>query len=164
MKRGKRHAIDNDYGRGIRCARRQMRADPSRRSPAGKRTPAGNDSGKVEFRITFYTTPDGQQPVADWLAELRRTQPMLEKLISKGLEKLRDSRRHGPPLTAQVDPERGIFELRVGRTNIARVFFYFRPGREIVVTNGYVKTRQKLDPDELERARTYQRQWEDRHP
>jgi len=42
----------------------------------------------------------------------------------------------------------------VGKTNIARVFF-FQPGQEIIVTNGYVKKRQKLDQDELQRAQRH---------
>ncbi len=118
----------------------------------------------MEFSITFYKTVDGRQPIANWLEDLRQTQPVLEKLLSKGLEKLRDRQHHRPLLTLPVDPQHGIFELRVGHTNIARAFFYFRPGQEIVVTNGYVKTQQKLDPAEVERARRYQRDWEERHP
>ena len=42
------------------------------------------------------------------------------------------------PLTAPVLGSPGIMELRVGRTDIARVFFFFQPNREIVCTNGYV--------------------------
>lgn len=116
----------------------------------------------MEFRITFYTKEDGTKPIVEWLEELRNSQPILEKLVSKGLEKLRDRRRHGPPLTNQVDHEHGIYELRVGSTNIARVFFSFRPGQEIVVTNGYIKQQQKLDTGKLALAREYQRQWEER--
>ena len=55
-------------------------------------------------------------------------------------------------------------ELRVGRANIARVFFFFRPNREIVVTNGYVKKAQKLDPEEIVRAERYKAYWERRYP
>jgi len=77
--------------------------------------------------------------------------------------KLNNSERHGPPLTTQVDAANQIFELRVGSTNIARVFFFFQPGREIIVTNGYVKKRQRLDPRELQRAREYRQDWIARH-
>ncbi len=54
---------------------------------------------EVHYRITFYRTAGGECPLEDWLEGLRTTQPVLEKLVSKGLEKLRDRRRHGPPLT-----------------------------------------------------------------
>lgn len=116
----------------------------------------------MEYRITFYKTPSGSQPVADWLDALRMADPILEKLIASGLEKLRNSERHGPPLTKAVDDAPGIYELRVGKTNIARAFFFFRPGQEIVVTNGYVKKRQKLDRGQLQRAQLYKDDWEGR--
>lgn len=54
-----------------------------------------------------------------------------------------------------------MFELRVGRTDIARVFF--QPNQEIVCTNGYVKKSQKVDPGELARAERYKADWERRH-
>jgi len=63
-----------------------------------------------------------------------------------------------------VDAEHGILELRVGSANIARAFFFFRQGQRIVVTHGYVKKRQKVDPRELERARRYKQDWEGRVP
>ncbi len=56
-----------------------------------------------------------------------------------------------------------IFELRIGDKNIARVFFFFRQGQEIILTNGYVKKQQKVDTGELERARRYKKDWEERH-
>jgi hypothetical protein len=57
-----------------------------------------------------------------------------------------------------------LFELRVGGANIARVFFFFRPGQEITCTNGYVKKSQRLDPQEVARAARYRIDWEARHP
>ncbi len=118
----------------------------------------------MEFRITFYETVDGMRPIVDWLAELRAVDPVLEKLVVSGLGKLRNSERHGPPLTEAIVAVPGMYELRVGRANIARVFFFFRPGQEIVVTSGYVKKRQRLDPGELRRAVQFKEDWERRHP
>ena len=40
--------------------------------------------------------------------------------------------------------------------------FFFRQGREIIITNGYVKKQQKVDTRELERARMYKKDWEER--
>lgn len=116
----------------------------------------------MEYRIIFYKGSDGSQPVVDWLEVLRKSEPILEKLVISGLEKLRNSERHGPPLTKGIDDTNGLFELRVGKTNIARVFFFFQSGQEIVVTNGYVKKRQKLDQGELQRAQRYKDNWEGR--
>ena len=73
-----------------------------------------------------------------------------------------DRANHGPPLTEQVDRENDILELRVGHKNIARAFFFFQRGREIIVTNGYVKKGQKLDRLELKRAQEFKKDWEER--
>jgi hypothetical protein len=93
-------------------------------------------SAGMEYRITFYETERGTRPVVEWLDELRATDPVIEKLVVSGLEKLGNSERHGPPLTEATDGTPVMFELRVGKVNIARVFFFFRPGQEIVVTSG----------------------------
>ncbi len=118
----------------------------------------------MEFTIRFYRTADGSVPVEGFLDGLRTTDPVLHKLLVAGLGKLRDRGRHGPPLTEQEDKEHVIFELRVGSTNIARAFFFFRRGQEIIVTNGYVKKAQKVDRRELKRAQDYKRDWERRFP
>ena len=112
--------------------------------------------------MLFYADTRGQIPVRDFLEQLRTSQPALHRLTVAGLGKLRNRNYHGPPLTQQVDAGSGIFELRVGRTDIARVFFFFQPGRRIVVTNGYVKKQQRLDRRELERARQAKIDWEER--
>lgn len=88
----------------------------------------------------------------------------LHKLVTAGLRKLKHREYHGPPLTASIQGTTPLMELRVGRTDIARVFFFFRPNQEIVCTNGYVKKSQKLDPREVARAERYKADWERRHP
>ena len=117
----------------------------------------------MEYRVTFYRTEGGEKPVVEFLESLRAKDAALHKLVTAGIRKLKNRDTHGPPLSA---PVRGsaLMELRVGRANIARVFFFFRPNREIVVTNGYVKKAQKLDPDEITRAERYKADWERRYP
>jgi phage-related protein len=102
--------------------------------------------------------------VITFLEELRRDEPILHKLLVAGLKKLESRDRHGPPLTEVVDRAQGILELRVGHANIARAFFFFQRGQEIIVTNGYVKKRQKVDAAELQKARDYKQDWEARFP
>jgi phage-related protein len=118
----------------------------------------------VDFHVRFYVTEDGEKPVLEFLQSMRKTQPVLERLASAGLRKLEKSSTHGPPLTDHVDGTDGIYELRVGRADIARVFFFFQRGQEIICTNGYVKKSQKLDPQEVARANRYKDDWEKRHP
>ncbi|HUG16316.1 MAG TPA: type II toxin-antitoxin system RelE/ParE family toxin [Thermomicrobiales bacterium] len=115
----------------------------------------------MDFRITFYSDED-DEPFQEFVRQLQDSHPEVLQLVVSGLERLRDRRRHGPPLTELVDPAHDIFELRVGRANIARVFFFFEPDWNIIVTHGSVKKRQKLDVSELNRARRYKRIWEER--
>ncbi len=121
---------------------------------------------EVQFDVRFYYLDNEEQerPLLTFLQRLRKTEPVLHKLLVAGLKKIERSERHGPPLTEMVDKEHGILELRVGDANIARAFFFFRRGQEIIVTNGYVKKQQKVDGGELQRARDYKRDWEARFP
>ncbi len=114
----------------------------------------------MQFSVRFYYDADGNKPVLAFLEGLRKQDSILHKLVIAGIKKLEMSERHGPPLTQLVDQKYDIFELRIGDKNIARVFFFFRQGREIILTNGYVKKQQKVDTGELERARIYKRDWE----
>lgn len=118
----------------------------------------------MQFDVRFYATPRNERPMLAFLDDLRRTDSILHKLVVAAIKKLEQSERHGPPLTEMVDQDHGILELRVGQANIARVFFFFRQGREIILTNGYVKKRQKVDERELAKARAYKRDWEERFP
>jgi hypothetical protein len=117
----------------------------------------------VEFKVLAYTTKDGEQPIIAFLHDLKIMQPELAKVLEAGIRKLGNSAYHGFPLAEKVDDEDNIFEVRVGRTNSARGFF-FRSGQTIVVTNGYVKTGQNINRGELKRAKTYKRDWGERYP
>ena len=116
----------------------------------------------MQFSVRFYYDAEGNKPVLAFLEDLRKQDRILHKLVVAGIKKLETSERHRPPLTQLVDQKYDIFELRIGDKNIARVFFFFRQGREIILTNGYVKKQQKVDTGELERARTYKKDWEQR--
>src|SRR5216683_8309671 len=116
----------------------------------------------MQFSVRFYDDAEGNKPVLAFLEGLRKQVPVLHNLVVGGIKKLETSERYGPPLTRLVDQKDDIFELRIGDKNIARVFFFFRQGQEIIMTNGYVKKQQKVDTRELERARTYKKDWEER--
>lgn len=116
----------------------------------------------MRFRVVFYATVDGVKPAAQFLATLRAQHPELHRLMLQGLIRVEDRAHHRRPLVELVDTEKRIYEVRVGGTNIARAFFFFEAGARIIVTNGYIKKRQRLDPRELELARRYKQDWEDR--
>ena len=116
----------------------------------------------MQFSVRFYHDAHGNKPVLAFLEDLRKQNHILHKLVVAGIKKLEASERHGPPLTQLVDQRDMLFELRVGDKNIARVFFFFQQGQQIILTNGYVKKKQKIDSGELERARAYKKDWEQR--
>ncbi len=97
----------------------------------------------MQFRVRFYETADGQKPLADFLRELKQTQPVLHSRLDAGLKKLRNRQNHRKPLTDCVDPKNDIFGLRVGGTNIARAFFFFKKESQIIVTNGMSRSRRR---------------------
>lgn len=58
----------------------------------------------------------------------------------------------------------GLFELRIKiGSNISRCFYFFRRGRKIIVTNGFVKKSQRTPLRELKRARLFKKDWEERY-
>lgn len=116
----------------------------------------------MRYEVKPYKGANGEMPYEVFLQEIRTTHPDLFALVRAGREKIERGDRHGPPLTRQVDKQHKIYELRVGYGNIARVFFFFWPGRVIYLMNGYVKKSQKLDGRQLQRAREYKRDWEER--
>src|SRR5205085_6356631 len=112
----------------------------------------------MQFSVRFYYDAEENKPVLAFLEGLRKQDRIMHKLVVAGIKKLKTSERHGPPLTQLVDQKYNIFKLRIGDKNIARVFSFFRQGREIIFNNGYVKKKQKVETGELKRARTYKKE------
>ena len=54
----------------------------------------------------------------------------------------------------------GIFELRAkAGTDIARVLYFFVVGKQIVITNGFIKKTRKTPKKELELAKKYRNEF-----
>jgi phage-related protein len=104
----------------------------------------------VRFEIDFYVTEAGRAPVREWLEGLKRRSPNLHALVLAGINKLKDREYHAPPLSAHVEGD--LFELRVGGRDTARVLYFFRRGRRIVLLHGVVKKSQALPGREIELA------------
>ena len=117
----------------------------------------------MQFSVRFYYDANGNKPLLAFLEDLRKRDRILHKLVVAGIRKLEEGERRGPPLTELVDQQEVLFELRIGGKNIARVFFFFGQGQELILTHGYVKKQQKFDARELVRARSYKKDWEQRH-
>jgi phage-related protein len=105
----------------------------------------------LEFSIELYETHDGKPVVEEELEAIERRTPVLHDLLVAGLNKLRLREYHRPPLCDSLG--NGLYELRVGRKDIARAVWFFREGQRIVVVRCFVKKSQKTPANELELAR-----------
>jgi Phage derived protein Gp49-like (DUF891) len=105
----------------------------------------------LQFTIELYEAADGRSVVEEELEAIERRAPVLHDLLVAGLSKLRRREYHRPPLCEPLGG--GLYEMRVGRKDIARAAWFFLQGQRIVVVRCYVKKSQKTPPGELELAR-----------
>jgi phage-related protein len=96
----------------------------------------------MEFRVVYYEDEHGHRPVEEFILDLKRVNPDLHRLTVKGLGKLRDSRNHGEPMTKSVGE--GLFELRIGHKDTARILWFFVAGAKIVLAHGFVKKTDRI--------------------
>lgn len=116
--------------------------------------------GFALFELEFYETEEGKEPVAEFLDSLdykmnAKMIGLMELLEEKGTE-LRE------PYSAPLGD--GIFELRCRLgSNITRALYFFYSGKQIVITNGFVKKTQKTPPAEIKLAKDRRKDWLKRH-
>lgn len=108
------------------------------------------------FRIEFYETEDGKQPIIEFLDSLDNK--MAAKLV--GLMELLEEKGTDLRLPYSSHLEDGIFELRCKQgSNVTRSLYFFYEGNIIVVTNGFVKKTQKTPRNELNLAKKRRLDW-----
>ncbi len=113
--------------------------------------------GKIE--VYFYETPDGKEPVREFLDSLDLK--MKAKMV-RTISLLRDN---GNELRDPVSKSLGdgIFELRAQMgNNITRVLYFFFIGNRAILTNGFTKKTQKTPPGEIDRAKRYRAEFLER--
>jgi phage-related protein len=116
----------------------------------------------VEFSIEFYEAPDGRPVVEEEMEAIERRTPVLHDLLLAGLSKLRRREYHQPPLCEALGS--GLYELRVGRKDIARAAWFFGREQRIVIVRCFVKKTQKTPDSELTLARKRMADYLARHP
>ncbi len=112
------------------------------------------------YEIIFYDTAEGSCPIRKFLDSLE------PKLLAKTLRSIDLLELYGPQLREPFSKNLGdgIFELRTKQgTDITRVLYFFIVGKKIVLTNGFVKKRQKAPKAELELAKKYKVDYERRY-
>ena len=108
----------------------------------------------MEFKVEFYHTVDGKEPVMDFLDSLN---PKLRAKMVGLIDVLQESgNRLREPYTKSLG--NGIFELRAKHGNdLARsLFFFYHEGR-IIITNGFVKKTRKTPRSEIDTAKKYRK-------
>jgi len=106
----------------------------------------------LEYRIIFYEKNDGEKPVEVFLDSLE------DDAQSKIVRKLQLLQEFGPALREPYSKnlQDGIFELRAkSSAGAVRVLYFFCIGKEIILTNGFVKKTQKTPSGEIELAKKY---------
>lgn len=109
-----------------------------------------------EYKIIFYETPNGDIPAKDFIDSLD------DKMGAKMVQTLAFLQKNGVqsrmPYSEHLDD--GIFEARAkAGSKISRVLYFFFVGKQIVLTNGFIKKTQKTPPRELEQAKKYRKEF-----
>ena len=105
----------------------------------------------MQFIVELYETADGRPIAEEELEAIERRASVLHDLLIGGLSKLRRREYHRPPLCEPLGG--GLYEMHVGRKDIARAAWFFLEGQRIIVVRRLVKKSQKTPPGELELAR-----------
>ena len=106
----------------------------------------------MSYEVEYYELPDGSRPAEEFI--LAQDVKMQAKIFM-ALEFLEEK---GPMLREPFSKPlcEGIFEVRAKQgTDISRVLYFFVVGKKVILTNGFVKKTQKTPPREIEKAKRY---------
>lgn len=108
------------------------------------------------FIIDYVELPNGRVPAREFVDSLdegaaARIDAFIDRL------RLYGNRLQGKFVKKLTSD---IFELRVKQFDrIFRVFFFYQPGRLVVITSGFQKKTQETPPSELARAEKLRKLW-----
>jgi len=103
---------------------------------------------------------DNTVPVNDFLESLD------VKMRAKAFHELNILQQFGPSLREPHSKliKNGLFELRIKiGSDISRIFYFFRIGNKIILTNGFIKKTNKTPKGEIEKAIKYKTDYERRY-
>ena len=108
------------------------------------------------YIINFFKKQDGSCPVEEFLDSLDN------KMRAKILLAIALVETNGPQLREPYSKPLGdgIFEIRAKQgNNITRTLYFFYDGKQIILTNGFVKKTQKTPSAEIQRAKKYRAEY-----
>lgn len=108
--------------------------------------------------IKFYEKENGETPAKDFIDDLDITTQTKIFFVLDLLET--EGNRVREPYTKPLLD--GIFEIRVKTDKAVRVLYFFKSGKKIILTNGFVKKTQKTPANEIDKAIKYKKDYERR--
>ncbi len=108
----------------------------------------------VYFTVQFFEKDDGSCPVEDFLDSLD------DKMAAKACGMIELLEEYGNELRMPYSEplEDGIFELRIKfGGNITRILYFSFAGKNIVLTNGFMKKTQNTPSGEIRKAKEYRK-------
>jgi phage-related protein len=125
-----------------------------------RKTGRENVDDSMAFSVVFYQTPDGSEPVLEFL----RSQPLeRRKAIGMKIRMLQHQGTNLPgPHTAFLQD--GLWELRTqAEGDIYRCIYCSLPGERFLIRSAFQKKTQKMPRAELDLARRRRSDWLSRH-
>lgn len=112
------------------------------------------------FTVELYELPNGIKPVEEFIKKLD------VKMRVKAIDSIDLLEEYGIKLREPYSKAmgNGIFELRIKfASDITRIFYFFYFDNKIILTNGFIKKKNKTPRGELDKAIKYKADYERRH-
>ncbi|MCL2177332.1 MAG: type II toxin-antitoxin system RelE/ParE family toxin [Firmicutes bacterium] len=108
--------------------------------------------------VDYYETESGSAPAEEYIKTLdAKTRAKVHRQI--GLLQSVGKELRMPYSRYMED---GILELRISTGNEIRIFYFFTANKKIILTNGFTKKTQKTPAKELDKAKKYKSDYEQR--
>jgi phage-related protein len=110
----------------------------------------------MSWRLSFFRQERGDEPVLDFLRALPKAARIEAGAALSDLEE-RGPRLRRPGADYLRD---GVYELRFSSQKVQYRILYFFAGRDVVLTNAFIKKTKKVPGEEIERAIRRWAQWQ----
>ncbi|MCK4763341.1 MAG: type II toxin-antitoxin system RelE/ParE family toxin [Candidatus Aminicenantes bacterium] len=111
----------------------------------------------MKRKVFLYETENGKCPVREFILSL---QVKVQREIAKILKLLEDVEILSEPYFKKLRNSGEIWEARKRfGSNSYRVLFFFDQDSVVILTNGFVKKKQKTPREEISRAKRYKKDY-----
>ena len=111
----------------------------------------------MRFRIEFYSSEKGNEPVREFLDDLKETDIDDFSALLAGLDKLRRREYHREPLSKNIGD--GLFELRhIGKLN-TRILYFFMRSQRVILLHGIRNKGRRIPGSARKTALSRKNDW-----